>query len=55
MTREKIAYLIVILYDLIILPFRIVRLLLNWWNERIGQAIVNYLAYWVTGNRFHNN
>lgn len=47
MKRIKIAHTILIIYDLIILPLRIVRLILEWWNEHIGNALVQYLYYWV--------
>lgn len=48
MTRKQIAFTIVIVYDIIILPFRIIRLFLDWWNENVGGALTSYLADWTT-------
>lgn len=48
MTRRHIAYIIVIAYDIIILPFGIVRLFLDWWNDNVSNALTSYLSDWVT-------
>lgn len=53
MTRKHIANTIVIVYDIIILPFRIIRLFLDWWNDNVGYALTSYLADWVTNKEDH--
>jgi len=43
-----IVYLsIAIIYDVVVLPLRIVRLVLDWWKENISDYIFQGLALWV--------
>ena len=47
MKRRTIARTIVIAYDIVTIPFRVIRLFLEWWKDTVGWAIVSYLADWA--------